>query len=433
MSSESKNNDQANDDQSRADELRYEQLLAEAAKVKGTSLWQDAKKRLRRDRGATVSMYFLIAICLSAVFAPLLPLQSPVVQNLNNRQFLPPTTSNAIYKVEVESDAEVESVQPQVKVGHVSLNLVEKLKQFNDEVVAIREQLKPAKGKQRSELQIELENKYAVDHPYFKVWNQPDWLTRQMIHIRVMIFGDYCVPSLFGTDKLGRDVLSRVFWGSRVSLMAGVIATLVSLFIGVSYGAISGYYGGTIDAVMMRIVDILYSIPFIFIVIFVMTLISQENIKLLIESLGLNQLLVFYIIIGLIYWLTMARVVRGQILSLKNEQFVDAARVVGANNFRIIFCHLVPNTMGIVIVYLTLTIPAVMRFEAFLSFLGVGVSPPDVSWGLLVNEGIQVITPVRIYWWLVLFPGLTLTLTLLALNFLGDGLRDALDPRMKNK
>ena len=143
--------------------------------------------------------------------------------------------------------------------------------------------------------------------------------------------------------------------------------------------------------------------------------------------------MVFYLVIGAIYWLTMSRVVRGQVISIKNEQFVEAARTIGATRMRIIFRHLVPNLLSIVIVYLTLTIPAVMLFEAFLSFLGLGVSPPDVSWGLLANDGIQVITPIKIYWWLVLFPGLALALTLFALNFLGDGLRDALDPRMKNR
>jgi oligopeptide transport system permease protein len=191
--------------------------------------------------------------------------------------------------------------------------------------------------------------------------------------------------------------------------------------------------GGLADAVMMRVVDVLYSIPFIFIVIFLITVLSEDSIKARLESFGVNQIMVFYAVIGAIYWLTMSRVVRGQIISLKHEQFVDAARTVGAGTGRIIFRHLIPNVLGIVIVYLTLTIPNVMLFEAFLSFLGLGVQPPDVSWGLLVNEGIRVITPIQTYWWLVLFPSLALALTLFALNFLGDGLRDALDPRMKNR
>jgi oligopeptide transport system permease protein len=163
------------------------------------------------------------------------------------------------------------------------------------------------------------------------------------------------------------------------------------------------------------------------------TILRAPDVKQFLEQYHIDQLIIFYLIIGAIYWLTMARVVRGQVISLKNEQFVEAARVIGASRPRIIFRHLIPNVLGIVIVYLTLTIPAVMLFESFLSFLGLGVSPPDVSWGLLVNEGTQVITPIRIYWWLIAFSGMTLAMTLFSLNFLGDGLRDALDPRMKNR
>jgi oligopeptide transport system permease protein len=174
-------------------------------------------------------------------------------------------------------------------------------------------------------------------------------------------------------------------------------------------------------------------VPFIFIVIFAITILSEDTIKTWLLGWGINQIAVFYILIGAIYWLTMARVVRGQIISLKHEQFVDAARTIGAGTPRIVFRHLVPNVLGIVIVYLTLTIPSVMLFEAFLSFLGLGVQPPDVSWGLLANDGIKVITPIQTYWWLVVFPGSALALTLFALNFLGDGLRDALDPRLKNR
>ncbi|MEX0819164.1 MAG: ABC transporter permease, partial [Pirellulaceae bacterium] len=195
----------------------------------------------------------------------------------------------------------------------------------------------------------------------------------------------------------------------------------------------AGYCGGWLDELMMRFVDILYSIPFIFVVIFLLTILGAEDTKQWLEARGINQLVIFYVVIGAFYWLTMARVVRGQVISLKNEQFIEAARVIGAGRTRIIFRHLIPNVLGIVIVYLTLTIPAVMLFESFLSFLGLGVSPPDVSWGLLVNEGTQVITPIKNHWWLVVFSGMTLSLTLFSLNFLGDGLRDALDPRMKNR
>ncbi|MEZ6070617.1 MAG: ABC transporter permease [Pirellulales bacterium] len=200
--------------------------------------------------------------------------------------------------------------------------------------------------------------------------------------------------------------------------------------IGVSYGAVSGYLGGLVDDAMMRLVDVLYAIPFIFVVIYLITVLSALEASL---NKSFDRITLFFFVVGAIYWLTMARVVRGQIISLKNEQFAEAARTIGAGRARIIFRHLVPNLLSVVIVYLTLTIPRVMLFEAFLSFLGLGVEPPDVSWGLLANQGLRVITPVRIYWWLVVFPAIALGATLFALNFLGDGLRDALDPRLKHR
>ena len=185
----------------------------------------------------------------------------------------------------------------------------------------------------------------------------------------------------------------------------------------------------------MRVVDVLYAIPFIFVVIFLITVLGDPKVKGWMSSnLGIEDRIgVFFIVVGAIYWLTMARVVRGQVLSLKQEQFVEAARTIGADSPRIIFRHLVPNLLSVVIVYLTLTIPNVMLFEAFLSFLGLGVEPPDVSWGTLANEGVKAITPIRTYWWLVAFPSIALGLTLFSLNFLGDGLRDALDPRTRER
>jgi oligopeptide transport system permease protein len=209
------------------------------------------------------------------------------------------------------------------------------------------------------------------------------------------------------------------------------VATLCSLLIGVTYGAFSGLMGGRIDNLMMRIVDVLYSVPFIFVVIFLITLINEYRTEL--AEYGVGYMTVFYLVVGAIYWLTMARVVRGQVLSLKNQEFIEAAHVIGAGTPRILFVHLVPNVLSIVIVYLTLTIPAVMLFEAFLSFLGLGVEPPMVSWGLLAVDGTEAISAVKIFWWVVLFPALAMGSTLLALNILGDGLRDALDPKLRGK
>jgi oligopeptide transport system permease protein len=216
-----------------------------------------------------------------------------------------------------------------------------------------------------------------------------------------------------GTDQLGRDLLVRVLYGGRISLGVGLCATFVALTIGVVYGAVAGWVGGRTDAVMMRLVDIIYALPFTIFVI------------LLMVFLGRNIVLLF-IAIGAVEWLTMARIVRGQIMSLKKMEFIEAARSLGYGNRRIIFRHLLPNALGPIIVYATLTIPAVMLLEAFLSFLGLGVQPPMSSWGTLIKDGAE---KMEEYWWLLVFPGALFSLTLFSLNFLGDGLRDALDVR----
>jgi oligopeptide transport system permease protein len=218
---------------------------------------------------------------------------------------------------------------------------------------------------------------------------------------------------LFGTDGLGRDLFVRTLEGGRISLLVGMVATFVSLLIGVSYGAVSGYLGGRVDQVMMRIVDILYALPFMFLVI------------LLMVFFGRNIVLIF-VAIGAINWLDMARIVRGQTLSLKNREFIEAARAGGVTTARIIRRHIVPNLLGVVAIYVTLTIPQVILVESFLSFLGLGVQEPMTSWGALVNEGAQEMENAP---WMLLFPASFLTITLFCFNFLGDGLRDALDPR----
>lgn len=223
-----------------------------------------------------------------------------------------------------------------------------------------------------------------------------------------------------GTDILGRDILARVLSGGQISLMVALIATLVSLVIGVSYGAIAGYAGGRLDDLMMRIVDVLYSLPYVIIVIVLLALLPAKT--------PTAQLAQLFFALGAMSWLTMARIVRGQVMSLKNQEFILAARATGVSTTKIIFRHLVPNTLGPVIVYATLTVPTVMLSEAFLSFLGLGVRPPRVSWGSLAADGTQTLA---IYPWQLIFPGVTMALMLFSLNFLGDGLRDALDPQMR--
>ncbi|MGB1328174.1 MAG: ABC transporter permease [Porticoccaceae bacterium] len=216
-----------------------------------------------------------------------------------------------------------------------------------------------------------------------------------------------------GTDIFGRDMLTRIMYGGRVSLMVGFIATAVALVIGILWGSIAGFVGGRVDAVMMRIVDIMYALPFMIFIVLLMVV------------FGRNILLLF-VAIGAVEWLTMARIVRGQVMALRKQEFVEAAYSMGLSRWAIIRRHIIPNTLGPVIVYTTLTIPSVMLLEAFLSFLGLGIQPPQSSWGLLINYGVETMEE---YPWLLIFPGITLSLTLFALNFLGDGLRDALDPR----
>lgn len=225
-----------------------------------------------------------------------------------------------------------------------------------------------------------------------------------------------------GTDNAGRDIFARVLSGGQISLMVALIATFVSLVIGVSYGATAGYLGGRIDDLMMRIVDVLYSLPYVIIVIVLLALLPAKT--------PTGQLAQLFFALGAVSWLTMARIVRGQVMSLKNQEFILAARATGVSTPKIIFRHLVPNTLGPVIVYATLTVPTVMLSEAFLSFLGLGVRPPRVSWGSLAADGAQ---NLAIYPWQLIFPGVTMALMLFSLNVVGDGLRDALDPQMRRE
>ncbi|MCP4744663.1 MAG: ABC transporter permease subunit [Desulfobacteraceae bacterium] len=288
--------------------------IDDSAQVKGRSLWQDARRRLFRNKAAVTSIVILSIITLLAILAPWL---SPWAYDEPNWEYDFPGSPNAQYH---------------------------------------------------------------------------HW---------------------FGTDANGRDLFVRTLYGARVSLMVGMLATAVSLIIGVTYGATAGYIGGRVDNVMMRIVDILYSLPFMFFVILLMVL------------FGRNIFLIF-IALGAVEWLTMARIVRGQTLSIKKKEYIEAAEAVGVKHSVIIRRHIIPNTLGPVIVYMTLTIPEVILTESFLSFLGLGVQEPLTSWGVLISEGAQQMESAS---WLLIFPAVFLALTLFCFNFIGDGIRDALDPK----
>ena len=271
----------------------------------------------------------------------------------------------------------------------------------------------------------------------------------------------------FGTDALGRDVFARTMYGGSISFLVALVATVVSLSIGISWGSVAGYLGGRVDHYMMRIVDVLYGLPFMFLVILVMTLVNGLHVTASsarphvekvaqLENSGetsaalayakehvvdfnakaavfldenVPPIVVMFFALGMVEWLTMARIVRGQVLSLREREFVAAARLMGASTGRILARHIVPNLLGPVVIYTTLTVPTVMLLEAFLSFLGLGISEPDCSWGSLASEGVGAINVIKPYWWLLLYPASAISLALFSLNFVGDGLRDVLDPR----
>ncbi|HEY5752102.1 MAG TPA: ABC transporter permease [Chthoniobacterales bacterium] len=341
---------------------------------KGTSLWKDAWRRLRRNKLAIIGLINFVLITLFCLIGP--------------------------YFVPYQSGEQARSLQSCRPMEPIYARIQERKGKI------VRTDFIP-------------ESKILDENAFITVSKeQRDAGLAQLKRGEPLKAGRYTYQisarkHLLGTDALGRDLLVRMMHGGRISIGVGLAATAVSILIGVVYGAVSGYLGGNLDIVMMRIVDILYTIPFTIFVILLMVFLPPS-------------IFLLFMAIGAVEWLTMARIVRGEISALKHREFVEAAVSLGLGRLHIIFRHLIPNVLGSVIVYSTLTVPQVMLLEAVLSFLGLGVQPPMSSWGVLIDDGAKTIETTP---WLLLFPAAIFSLTLFSLNFLGDGLRDALDPK----
>jgi len=342
--------------------------------VKPVSLWADAWKRLRKNRMALIGLYVVVFYMVISLLAPILPIYNPNEQNLMHINLRP--------SFKTAGELAVEKVEKRIE------RLTEVLKTQD------REDLKKELESQKAEL-AKIKKDIQHDPAYKKVY-------------------------ILGTDYLGRDMLARIIYGGQISIGIGVVGTLTAVLIGIIIGAVAGFLGGWVDNLLMRFVDVLYGLPYMLIVIILMSMVPS----------GSNSIFILFIAIAMVSWLTIARVVRGQIISLKNSEFVEAARSMGASQGRIIFRHLLPNSLGVIIIFATLQMPSFIMNESFLSFLGLGVSAPGASWGTLVADGVK---GMELYPWRLIFPAISMTIFLFAMNFLGDGLRDALDPQSKNR
>ena len=367
--------------------------LPERELVAGKSLWRDAWLRLKANKAAMTSLVVLACMTLACFFGPLL---SPHAYDTVYQAYVkvPPSLAARPDAAELE-----EALATALRRGRVEIE---------------------AWSVEGDALQATLTAEREIDPRITRLVNRSDVFSNATVLTtheegRTLVLGATVERARFllGTDQNGRDLLSRILVGGRVSLTIGLLATFVALAIGVTYGAIAGYLGGRADHVMMRIVDVLYSLPFMFFVI------------MLVVFFGRNFVLMF-IAVGAIEWLDMARIVRGQTLSIKRQEYVEAAQAMGVSTPAIIRRHVVPNTLGPVVVFMTLMVPKVILLESFLSFLGLGVQEPLTSWGVLISEGAKNIQGAS---WLLIWPSVFLAVTLFCLNFIGDGLRDALDPR----
>ncbi len=343
--------------------------------IKGVSLWLDAWRRLKKNRMALTGLVVVVLYGAVALAAPILPIYSYKQQVLDH-QYLPPSLTKTAGQLLYERK---------------QADLMEFARSEGRDVMNDAELAELAAYKDKLANQTVTFNK----------------VTTKASERRYIL----------GTDSLGRDVLARIVYGSRVSIAIGLVGTLVAVLVGILIGSLAGYIGGAFDYLTMRFVDVMYGLPYMMLVIIFMAIFGRNVMNL-------------FVALALVSWLTLSRVVRGQIISLKNSEFVQAARVVGAGTGRIIVKHLIPNTLGIVAVFATLQIPTFILQESFLSYLGLGVQAPMSSWGSLVRDGVD---GLDVYPWMLFFPALVMTIFLFSMNFLGDGLRDALDPQSKNK
>ncbi len=343
--------------------------------IRGVSLWLDAWRRLRKNRMAVAGLFIFGIYAVVSFAAPILPIHSYKHQVLNH-QYLPPSLTKT--------------------AGQLLYERQQRLAMMSEQVAS------------PSDLSPTAQADLAAYRE--KLANQTQLFDGKEVRVNEMHY-------ILGTDSLGRDLLARLFYGSRVSIAIGIVGTLAAVLIGIFVGALAGFLGGTFDYLAMRFVDVMYGLPYMMLVIIFMAVFGRSLLNL-------------FLCLALVSWLTTSRVVRGQVISLKNAEFVQAARVVGASRVRIIFRHLLPNTLGVVVVFTTLQIPSFILLESFLSFIGLGVQAPMPSWGSLVRDGVDGMDD---YPWMLFYPALTMTIFLFSMNFLGDGLRDALDPQSKNR
>jgi oligopeptide transport system permease protein len=367
-------------------------MAGAAGSVSGRSLWQDAFRRLRRNRAAMASLVILLALVLIGVFGPM---GWPHPHDRVYTQFVRVPAS-------LEAYPRADTIMPAFERELARTRLVHGEPELAGSTVT-----------------VELASDAPIDPRILRIFERSDLFANPRLDFgpgettATLTATVERLHFVFGTDALGRDVAARIMIGVRISLAIGLLASFMALVLGVAYGAVAGYLGGRVDNVMMRIVDILYSLPFIFFVILMVVFFGRS-------------IFIIFIAIGATEWLDMARIVRGQTLSLKRQEFVQAAEALGATKAGILRRHIVPNTLGPVVVFVTLLVPKAILLESLLSFLGLGVQEPLTSLGLLISEGAA---NMRGATWLLIWPALTLTLILFALNFLGDGLRDSLDPK----